>query len=250
MGVAILVALASVAGTHELLAMARKLGQRPHGAVALGASALVAGSFQGPELCTVGAVAIAVALPLLAGLRRADLSAAAFHDVAITLAAALTVAVPLGFMTRIRQLEAAHGLAGDLILVGLFSLWGSDGLAYYVGRAFGKHRMAPNVSPKKTWEGAVGGVLGAFLGAFLYGRLLWPAAATPLPAAVVAGVAVVVGLLGPPGDLAESVLKRSAGVKDSGTLFPGHGGLLDRVDSLLFVTPVLYYYYRLALAGS
>jgi phosphatidate cytidylyltransferase len=116
----------------------------------------------------------------------------------------------------------------------------SDSLQYYTGRLFGRTPLAPRVSPKKTVEGAAGGVAAAalFLGAA--GPLILPG----FPRIGLAGLGVAVSLLGICGDLFESQLKRSAGVKDSSQLIPGHGGVLDRVDALLFAIPAFYLYVR------
>ena len=118
----------------------------------------------------------------------------------------------------------------------------ADSSAYFAGRALGRHKMAPAISPGKTWEGAAAGLLGGVLGALGVRALGLPA----LPPLDTALLGAVVAALGAAGDLAESLLKRWAGVKDSGHLFPGHGGMLDRLDSLLFGAPVLYYYFSLA----
>ena len=115
----------------------------------------------------------------------------------------------------------------------------ADTFAFFVGHAWGRHRLAPTVSPGKTVEGAVGGLSGGVVGALAVRALGLPD--LPLPHAIVLGG--VVAAMGIVGDLDESLLKRWAGVKDSGTLFPGHGGMLDRLDSLLFGAPVLYYYF-------
>lgn len=226
--------------------MARGLGLPYHGLGGyLGAAAVVSSTYRDivpPE----AALAFAVALPLVLALARADLSRAAFAGPCVTIAGALVPATLLGFFVRIRLLEEERGLRGDLVLLLLSATWASDAGAYYVGRALGRHRMAPRVSPKKTWEGAMGGALGAAAGAFVYRAFLW-GGASGLRARDALAIAAVVSVLGPAGDLAESVLKRSAGVKDSGKIVPGHGGMLDRVDSMLFTAPVLYYYYGLVL---
>jgi phosphatidate cytidylyltransferase len=114
--------------------------------------------------------------------------------------------------------------------------WAGDTAALYVGRALGRHKMASRVSPAKTWEGAAGSVIGAVVAGALYAHFLIPSA--PAPQVIV--VAVVGNIAGQLGDLAESAFKRGAGVKDSGTLLPGHGGWLDRIDSTLFAVPVVY----------
>jgi phosphatidate cytidylyltransferase len=129
--------------------------------------------------------------------------------------------------------------------------WLNDTFAYFAGRLFGRTPFCPRISPKKTWEGFAGGLAGSLLGA-AGSKVLFQLA--PLPRGEVFelswGACVAVGLgagvLGPLGDLAESMLKRSAGVKDSGSLIPGHGGLLDRIDALLFVGPWVYLWAALA----
>jgi phosphatidate cytidylyltransferase len=124
-----------------------------------------------------------------------------------------------------------------MLLLGV--IMGSDTLAYFVGHAVGRHRLAPALSPGKTVEGAFGGLLGGVLGALVVRHL--GLGAVSVAAAVLLGLLTAgAGMLG---DLFESLLKRWAGVKDSGRLFPGHGGALDRLDSLLFGAPVLYYYF-------
>jgi len=114
--------------------------------------------------------------------------------------------------------------------------WANDTLAYFAGRAFGRHKLLERVSPKKTWEGFAGGAVGSVAGALAVKALLLPAVPAWACLAMAAGGAV----LGPAGDLAESLVKRGAGVKDSGRIIPGHGGLLDRIDALLFVAPWIY----------
>jgi phosphatidate cytidylyltransferase len=117
-------------------------------------------------------------------------------------------------------------------------LMGSDAAAYYGGRAFGRHKLAPNVSPGKTWEGAVAGMLASLLLASVAHYWFFPELSVKL-ALPLAAVMNVVGVLG---DLTESALKRSAGAKDTAQILPGHGGMLDRIDSLLFNAPVIYYF--------
>jgi phosphatidate cytidylyltransferase len=114
----------------------------------------------------------------------------------------------------------------------------NDSAAYYIGSAFGKHRLYEAVSPKKSIEGALGGLAGSLVGTmsakFTFFLQL------SLSDAII--TALVIGMIGQTGDLFESLLKRSFGVKDSGSIFPGHGGVLDRMDSILFAAPVTYYY--------
>jgi phosphatidate cytidylyltransferase len=122
------------------------------------------------------------------------------------------------------------------LLYALLVNWAGDIGAYYAGRALGRHKLAPRVSPQKTWEGFAGSVLASLLIAAAYlVRFL-----TSVTIAQAIGLTVAVNVAGQVGDLAESAIKRGAGAKDSGALLPGHGGLLDRVDSTLFALPVLY----------
>jgi phosphatidate cytidylyltransferase len=115
------------------------------------------------------------------------------------------------------------------------SVWLADTAAYFVGLSFGKHKLFPRISPKKSWEGAIGGVVGSTAAFVGMSKLLLPG--VPLNMAV--GCGVVIGIIGPIGDLAESLLKRDAVVKDSGGILPGHGGVFDRFDSMLFAAPAV-----------
>jgi phosphatidate cytidylyltransferase len=117
--------------------------------------------------------------------------------------------------------------AASVLLV-TFCVWTMDTLAFYVGRTFGKCKLAPNLSPFKTMEGAVGGLVGALLTGAFFGQIFWSAPLSGL------SVGVIVGVLGQVGDLFESGLKREVGIKDFGGILPGHGGILDRFDSLIF----------------
>jgi phosphatidate cytidylyltransferase len=126
----------------------------------------------------------------------------------------------------------------DLLFFFLLVLMGSDTAAYYTGRALGRRKLAPAVSPGKTWEGAAGGMLASLLFAAL--AHYWFFRELPLRAAL--PLAATMNVLGVVGDLTESALKRGAGAKDAANILPGHGGLLDRLDSLLFNAPLLYYF--------
>jgi phosphatidate cytidylyltransferase len=131
-----------------------------------------------------------------------------------------------------------RGRSPHWLMFALLVNWAGDAGAYYIGRAFGKHKLAGRISPKKTWEGTAGSLLVSVLLAGAYLVHFVPGISIP---AVVA-VTLAANAAGQLGDLAESAMKRGAGVKDSGTLLPGHGGMLDRVDSTLFALPVVYAY--------
>ncbi|MBR2528417.1 MAG: phosphatidate cytidylyltransferase [Blautia sp.] len=140
------------------------------------------------------------------------------------------VAVFLSFIYLLRELPG--GLVFELLL--FFSSWGSDTCAYFAGMRFGKHHMTPELSPKKTWEGALGGLAGA---AVLGGITALVTRAPLLSFILVSLLCSIVSMIG---DLAASAVKRNVGIKDYGNLIPGHGGILDRFDSVIFVAPFLY----------
>lgn len=148
------------------------------------------------------------------------------------------LAAPLMMLGLIR---VDHGPGALMTLIAIIIV--SDSAQYYTGRAFGRHKLAPVISPKKTVEGAIGGLVIGSLAAVALGRV-WPLGLSDV-AMLGAGVAIAVA--GIVGDLFESALKRRAGVKDSGNLIPGHGGILDRIDSWLFAAPVFWLVLRAAL---
>ncbi len=128
----------------------------------------------------------------------------------------------------------------EWVLLALFVTFGSDTAAYFIGKAFGKHKLAPQISPGKTWEGAIAGVFGGIVIALLFTfSSPWQLPINYLEAVLLGAVISVVGQLG---DLVESLLKRNFGFKDSGFLMPGHGGILDRLDSILFAGAAVYGY--------
>ena len=137
----------------------------------------------------------------------------------------------LSFILLTRNLENGH----LLVWLIFFCSWGCDTCAYCVGVLIGKHKMAPVLSPKKSVEGAVGGVVGAILLGIIY------AAATKggmVEYAIICGVGALISMVG---DLAASAIKRNQGIKDYGKLIPGHGGILDRFDSVIFTAPIIYF---------
>ncbi|MCS7316071.1 MAG: phosphatidate cytidylyltransferase [Bryobacterales bacterium] len=131
---------------------------------------------------------------------------------------------------------ALHARDPYWLLFVLVLNWIGDTAAYYFGKALGRHKLAPEVSPAKSWEGAIASAVFALAAGWAYAHLVWPA----IPAATILLASAVCNLTGQLGDLAESAVKRGAGVKDSGSVLPGHGGWLDRTDGLLFSMPAVY----------
>ncbi len=150
--------------------------------------------------------------------------------VAVLVAAEVFLALPLFFLCRLKEIAPLAPLA--LVL----AIWASDTAAYLVGKSMGRHKLAPLISPKKTYEGLLGALAGAAVVTLLFRKMEGMAP----PASV--GVGCLIGLLGQLGDVLESVAKRVYEVKDSSGLIPGHGGLLDRIDSFILTAPFLYYY--------
>lgn len=181
----------------------------------------------------------AVIFPLvwLLGIRRRE---DAFARWAWTLAGILYVGWLLSYLVALRSV----GAGGNWVIMALLATFGSDVFAYLVGRAFGTHKLAPNISPGKTWEGAVAGVFGAVLLSVL--TVIFLRMAIGYGQAILFGV--VISVVGQIGDLVKSLFKRNMGVKDSGKVLPGHGGFLDRIDSVAFAG-VAVYYWALIIAG-
>jgi phosphatidate cytidylyltransferase len=183
---------------------------------------------------TLLGVSLVLVCAFVAGLRRDDLQRV-LPQIAATFFGAFYTFAPWRFSIDLRQ------ISHHLLLFALAINWAGDTAAYYAGRAFGKHKLAPIVSPGKSWEGAAASVLGsvlfgvAYLEYFVKNLSWWQ----------IVILAVAGNIAGQFGDLAESAMKRGAGMKDSGNLLPGHGGMLDRVDSSLFTLPIVYALYLL-----
>ena len=155
--------------------------------------------------------------------------------ISIGSAALLFVVLPFSYIVRLDEIEQ---VGRQLVLFTLVLVWAGDMLAYFVGKSLGRVPMAPALSPKKTWEGALGNVLASMIVAVLFAKWMLTDVITLL---VIAGVANIAGQAG---DLIESAYKRGASVKDSGGLLPGHGGMLDRIDSLILATPAVWILYQ------
>jgi phosphatidate cytidylyltransferase len=145
------------------------------------------------------------------------------------------VALPFSYLVRLNEIER---VGRELVLFTLCLIWAGDVLAYFVGRSLGRIPMAPALSPKKTWEGAMGNMIASLLVGVLFARWMQMDALALL---LIAGLGNIAGQMG---DLIESAYKRGAAVKDSGTIVPGHGGVLDRIDSLLLAAPVVWAAYQ------
>jgi phosphatidate cytidylyltransferase len=253
---AIVLGLLCTIGAHEYQALAARIspGTRPWGLLFVPALGLVAATGGGTQ-ALLGVVALAAGIPFCEIILRRDLKGA-FADWALAAAGALYLGVPLFAAIATRKMggtieagwltdlagwgsvgwdAAPRGLAWLLVVI--LITWLSDSGAYLVGRSYGRRALIPVVSPKKTVEGLVGGLASAALtgalAVWLFGLNVSPALGLLL------GLAI--GVIGVVGDLAESVMKRQAGVKDSGTLIPGHGGMLDRLDALLFTFTAGWY---------
>lgn len=232
-------------GAWECAGLFEGRGAKPFRGLAVAAAVAIAWSYAGlpPSLEAHGILAATLGVSFAAAifLRRAP--GEMFDATVATSFTALLLGVGLGHAIRLRALPGEAG--GDLLLLLLVCCFLGDTGAYYVGSTIGRRPLAPRVSPKKSWEGAAGGLLASIAGAVL--AHFWWYRKLPLTHAVALGAAL--GVLGIVGDLAESVIKRAAGAKDSSGILPGHGGILDRIDSLLLAAPFLYYYHRTFLQG-
>lgn len=182
----------------------------------------------------VGYAGLALLLAILVGIFSGSNPALSFaHAVGMLTSIVYSVFPWLAIQTLYQQ-------AGDARYIFLLCaiVWAGDTSAYFIGRAIGKRKLAPRMSPNKTWEGALAGVLGSILGA---SAVAWGYGEGFLEWGLVVTCAVFGGIFGQLGDLTESTFKRFAEVKDSGRIFPGHGGFLDRVDGLLFAAPVIWF---------
>lgn len=238
------VAAVAMLAAWEFLGLTERYGAKPPRIAVLVAIALLfAGNFQWPDetltlfglLCILLFVYCTFASPVERAMADATSSVFALFYLGLTL-----IPIPM-----LRETTNGPSLLAFLFL----TVWVGDSVAMYAGRMFGERKLAPKLSPNKTWAGAIGSVLGAVAVAGILlavSNYLAQWNSVRLSFADEAwwywlALAVVVNVAGQVGDLAESALKRSAGVKDSGTLLPGHGGMLDRIDALLLAAPVLWY---------
>ena len=245
----VMLAVALFMGIHEFTLMGRKLGHRPSlyaGAVAgwvLLLHFLLLGLNITDPLPLWLALVIAGAIIHFGALFFEPDLGSALTSQALTWMGALYLGLGFGFQLKLFMFSdtTLPNTGGRLILALYLIVWVGDSAAYFVGSLLGRHKLAPRVSPKKSWEGAGGNLAGNVAAAFLI-----KATACPQWSAVDAvAIGLLLGTVGQLGDLVESTWKRSAGVKDSnmgGIAIPGHGGMLDRIDSLVFAAPALYAY--------
>lgn len=189
-----------------------------------------------------GSLALLLALSFLTELLRRD--RAPVNNIGATVLGVVYVGWLLSHLVLLRSLPGEFAIrsvsaeAGAwLVMLAFLCTWACDTSAYFVGRSYGTTRLAPSLSPNKTVEGSVAGFVGSMLMAMVFGAVV-----LGIPAGHALAVGVMFGVLCQFGDLAESAIKRDAGVKDLGSVVPGHGGVLDRFDSMLFAGPALYYY--------
>ncbi|NNE36274.1 MAG: phosphatidate cytidylyltransferase [Rhodothermales bacterium] len=228
---AALVLVAAAACQIEFYQLTKATDNRLMVGLALLAGALIVAGFLEPLLWVVSAlvlILIIVVFPF------ADKAGGGVHSISALLAGIVYPTTLLATLVGVRL--SAHAAAAELTILAVVLVWSSDTFAYYVGKTVGRHQLT-EISPKKTWEGSIGGLIGAgVVGAIL--KLWWFGAL--LGWLDVALLVVICGGLGQLGDIFESKLKRSAEVKDSGSLLPGHGGMLDRLDAVIVVAPLVY----------
>ncbi|HEY0417672.1 MAG TPA: phosphatidate cytidylyltransferase [Gaiellaceae bacterium] len=226
-----LVAVAAAVSLHEYWLMARALAPLAPAGYAGGVLALVGAQVSGIGWMVGGAL---VVLPLAFLLKAiSEARAGATAAISSTVMGTVWIGCGLAFVLLLRDLPAHGRLALYTVLL---AIWAGDTLAYFGGRLLGRHKMAPATSPGKTWEGFVFGTAATVFVAFV---ALYKQHFLSIPQSIVLGA--VLALAGPLGDLFESLLKRDAGVKDSGTLLGGHGGMLDRLDAFFFAAPAAYF---------
>ena len=236
------IALISILALHEFLALGKKKGYDVPIVLCAVIMLFIMAAFILPQLSVeLGMFAALLIIPASYVLGRKTLEDS-LPSSAIAVLATTYVGMLAGSLIRLRN-DFPEG--SKLIFFLLLVVWLGDSGAYYVGKQLGKHKLSPRISPKKTIEGLIGGVTTSIIAAVVIHFTFFEK--FPLLHAIIAGV--ILSVAGVIGDLAESMWKRSADVKDSGTLIPGHGGFLDRFDSILFTAPILYCYWTLIVRG-
>ena len=239
--------LAIAAGLFEFYTLSKKLELKAEASVGyLGAAALIVAFIfdapaKAPDLLILTLAGFTIFLLATQAFRFQKDFSKMLIGVGVTLLGVMYVAFLGGFLIATRVgFEALPGLSTKLLIFFFAVMFGSDSGAYFSGRAFGKHKLAAAISPGKTVEGLIGGLVAAAAIAALCTWLFFP----ELPYQFAIPLAIVMAAVGVVGDLAESAMKRGSKAKDAANILPGHGGLLDRMDSLLFNAPILYYFAR------
>jgi len=241
----IIAAIALAAGLFEFYSLTKKLELKADaavayvGAVILFLTFLVDAPAKAPDLLLLVLSLFVIAVLISQAFRfRVDFSKM-LTGMGVTILGVLYVAFLGGFLVAARVGFGGHQYLSTHLLGYFFLvLMGSDTGAYFIGRAVGKHKLAPKISPGKTWEGLIGGIVAAAAFAALATFWFFP----ELPYQYSIPLAVIMAIVGVLGDLAESAMKRGANAKDAASVLPGHGGFLDRLDSLLLNAPILYYF--------
>jgi phosphatidate cytidylyltransferase len=254
---AVLVGALSVVSALEFYRLAEQKSIQPLKALGAAISAIfvVVAAIDpsaGPDGAGFGTVMVLVTLVVgVVGIWSRGVAGQPLLAMSATLTGAVYTGAMLSFALFLRHLPGNEGVwhGTALVFAPIVLTWASDTSAYFVGRAFGKRKLIPAVSPGKTVEGASGALAGAVVVAVAYGYLLrqFDTYGISLLQAILLGV--LISVAAQLGDLAESLLKRDAGVKDSGRLLPGHGGALDRFDSLFFTLPLGYFFFRFLLGA-
>ena len=240
----LLIATAALAGTYEFYHIANFDRKEPLLYLGLlwSLALVLSPHYQNPDVLPLVITAIML-ISLICLLRRPSREKA-FHNWAWMIAGALYVGWMLSYWLSLRGLEYGQ----NWVYLAMLTTFANDTGAYFIGRARGKHKLAPTISPAKTWEGAIGGLVSAILAAIAIALVLKLISnlisITPFTFKYwqIILLGFLVSFFAQLGDLVESLLKRNMGVKESGNLLPGHGGILDRFDSLIFVGAVVYYY--------
>lgn len=239
------IAVLSVVGAAEFYAMAEKKGIRPIKVVGYGGTALLPLGTYAFLSGKIDAEVLLLLAPLwvflisIGALISEDPQGSSLSAVSVTFWGAVYAGLlPSAIIVLRHGLETTSALAATLlVLLPLVLTWVCDTAAMVGGSLIGGKKLAPTVSPNKTWAGAVSGALVAVILAPVYGTLVLQRVGIDMPVPLLISIGLVVGILGQVGDLTESLFKREVGVKDSGSFFPGHGGVLDRLDSLYWVLP-------------
>ena len=223
----------------EMYRLLNILGYRCHRILGTLLAIGISYSFIEPRFPVGYPIVVAIIVVLLVSMMRVASFQEAVRSAMATFFPIFFIGYTLGYQVGLRAIPGEDGK--DLLVFLFFVVWIGDAAAYYVGSSVGKHKLSPKISPNKTIEGAIGGI--AFCVIAAYVAKLWFYRRLDLHDALLLGL--ILGIFGIIGDLAESIFKRAADAKDSSALLPGHGGFLDRADSLLFTGPILYYYYHL-----